>query len=153
MRRFRVVSHKLVQLILTLAIIPGGAAGQSGSAIRGAVSVLGPGDMPVSVPGVQIVLRCEKLGEKAKTTVTDETGHFSFPGLAPDRCSVTVSAQGFRGETKTVVVTENSAADLFFRLELKTVAEKASEARTKRAPAPASSESARPTTKRTGWRP
>lgn len=144
--------HKLVQLLLALAIGPGVAAAERASTIRGAVTTPGPGDMPVSLPGVQIVLRCDRA-ERAKTTVTDETGRFSFLDLAPGECSVTATAQGFRSETKTVVVAENSAAELSFQLNLTTVAERKSEARTKRGPVLTNPGPARAATKRNGWRP
>lgn len=153
MRILRVLSPKLAQFLLALAIIPGVAAGERVSTIRGAVATLGPGDMPVFLPGVQVVLRCEKLAKKTKTTVTDETGRFSFLDLSPGECGVTATAQGFRSETKTVAVAENSAVELSFQLDPKTVAERTSEARMKRGRVPANPGSARSGTKRNGWRP
>lgn len=80
--------------------------------------------MPVYLPGVPVLLRCEKAADKRKTTVTDENGRFSLPGLASAECSVTASAQGFRSETKIVAPTENSVVELSFQLELLTVTER-----------------------------
>lgn len=150
MRLSHVFSHKLVQVLLALAIAPGVAAAERANTIRGAVTTLGPGDMPLSVPGVQVVLRCEQLAQKAKTTVTDEIGHYSFVGLAPDKCSVTATAQGFRSETKTVVIPADAAVQVSFQLDLTPVAERKSEARRKHASGSASPTSARPATKMIG---
>jgi hypothetical protein len=100
------------------------AAGQGRSAIRGEVSTLGPDGLPVRLPGVEILLRCEKATDKPRTTLTDAAGRFSLSRVAPGKCSVTAAAQGFHSETKTVVVTEHSAVELSFQLNLTTVAER-----------------------------
>lgn len=89
-----------------------------------AVTTLGPGDVAVYLPGVRVLLRCEKAADKLETTVTDENGRFSLPSLERDKCSATANAEGFRGETKIVAATENSAVELSFRLEFLTVAER-----------------------------
>ncbi len=124
MRFFQAFAYMRAGLLLTLAIMPGVAAAQGTGAIRGAATTPGPDGLPVYLPGVQIVLRCEKGADNARTTVTDETGRFSLPGLAPDKCSVTATAEGFRSETKPVVVTEKSPVELAFQLSLATVEEK-----------------------------
>jgi len=105
-------------------MVPTVAVAQGTGAIRGAVTTVGPDGVPVYLPGVQIGLRCEKGADNTRTTVTDETGRFSLPGLAPDKCSVTATAEGFRSETKPVVVTEKSRVELSFQLSLTTVEEK-----------------------------
>ncbi|MBI3671050.1 MAG: TonB-dependent receptor [Acidobacteria bacterium] len=124
MRLFQALAYKRAGLLLTLLTVPGVAFAQGTGAIRGAVTTLGPDGVPVYLPGVQIALRCEKAADNARTTVTDETGRFSLPGLVPDKCSVTATAEGFRSETKPVVVTEKSPVELSFKLSLTTVEEK-----------------------------
>ena len=124
MRILRALPYKLVQLLLAMMILSGVAAAEAKSVIRGTVTTLGPGDTPVYLPGVEVVLRCEKVAGNKRTTFTDETGQFSLLDLAPDKCSVTASLEGFRSETKTVIVSEKATADLSFQLELKTVAER-----------------------------
>ncbi len=124
MKLLPALSYKLLLLLLALALLQGVPAADGRSTIRGAVTTLGPDDMPVYWPGVQILLRCEKAADKLETTVTDENGRFSFLSLATDKCSVTASAQGFRSETKIVAATENSAVGLSFQLKLLTVTER-----------------------------
>ncbi len=124
MRFFQALTCKRVGLLLTLLMAPRVAVAQGTGAIRGAVTTLGPDGVPVYLPGVQIGLRCEKGPDKTRTTVTDETGRFSLPGLAPDKCSVIATAEGFRSETKPIVVNEKSPVELSFQLSLTTVEEK-----------------------------
>ncbi len=124
MRFFQALAYKRAALLLTLLALPGVAVAQGTGAIRGAVTTLGPDGVPVYLPGVQIALRCEKVADNVRTTVTDETGRFSLPGLAPDKCSVTATGEGFRSETKPVVVIEKSPVELSFQLSLTTVEEK-----------------------------
>jgi hypothetical protein len=124
MRFFQALAYKPGALLLTLLTVPGLAVAQGTGAIRGAVTTLGPDGVPVYLPGVQIALRCEKAADNARTTMTDETGRFSLPGLAPDKCSVTATAEGFRSETKSVMVTEKSPIEVPFQLSLTTVEEK-----------------------------
>lgn len=124
MKLLQTLSYMLLPLLLTLALLQGVPAADGRSTIRGAVTTLGPDGVPVFLPGVQILLRCENAASKVETSVTDESGRFSFPGLAPDKCSVTASAQGFRSETKIVAATENSAVELSFQLKLQRVTER-----------------------------
>jgi hypothetical protein len=124
MKLLPALCHKLLPLLLALALLQGVPAADGRSTIRGVVATPGPDDVPVYLPGVQVLLRCEKAADKQKTTVTDENGRFSLPDLPPDKCSVTASAQGFRSETKIVAATDNSAVELSFQLELLTVTER-----------------------------
>ncbi len=124
MKLLPALSHKLLPLLLALALVQGVPAADGRSSIRGAVTTLGPDGVPIYLPGVQVVLRCEKTADKLKTTVTDENGRFSLRRLTPDKCSVTASAQGFRSETKIVAATENSTVELSFQLKLQTVRER-----------------------------
>ncbi len=120
----RALSYKLLRLLLALAFLQGVPAADGRTTIRGAVTTLGPDGVPVYLPGAQILLRCEKAADKVETTMTDQDGRFSLPGLEPDKCSVTASAEGFRSETKIVAATENSAVELSFQLKLQPVKER-----------------------------
>jgi hypothetical protein len=124
MKLLPALSPKVLPLVLALALLQGVPAADGRSTIRGAVRTLGPDDMPVYLPGAQIILRCEKSADKPRTTVTDENGRFSLPDLPTDKCSVTARAQGFRSETRIVAATDNSAVELSFQLQLLTVTER-----------------------------
>ncbi len=116
--------YKLGRLLLLLVAMPVVAAAQGAASIHGAVTTLGPDGVPVEVPGVQIILRCQKASDNRKTAPTDESGRFWLWGVAPGKCAVTAAARGFRNETKSVEVTENSVVELSFQLSLVPVAER-----------------------------
>lgn len=124
MRKLRAVSYRLIQILWTVMLLSGSVAAAGRSAIRGSVTIPGPDGSPVYAPGVQVVLRCPNAAETARTTFTDQSGHFSFVDLAPGKCRVTATMEGFCSETKTVGVPEKSTVDLSFQLEFKTVAER-----------------------------
>ncbi len=124
MKLLPTLSHRLLPLLLALALLQGVPAADGRSTIRGAVTTPGPDGVPVYLPGVQVLLRCKKAADKLETTVTNEDGRFSLRRLTPDKCSVTASAQGFHSETKIVAATENSAVELSFQLKLQTVTER-----------------------------
>ncbi len=110
-------------LLLTLAV-SGSAGAQGKGVIRGGVTTAGPDGVAVYLPGARVVLRCEKMAENSRTTVTDETGRFAIFGLAADKCTAAASADGFHTETKTVQVSEKTPLEISFELRLATVEEK-----------------------------
>ncbi len=119
------LSHKLLPMVcLAMALLQGRPPADGGNTIRGEVTTLGPNDLPVYLPGAQINLHCEKATDKLKTTLTDENGRYSLPDLPTDKCSVTASAEGFHSQTKVVSVTEGSAIELSFQLQLLTIIER-----------------------------
>ncbi len=124
MKFLPVLSYKLLLILFALAFVQGGPSSEARSAIRGAVMTRGPDNEPVFLPGVRILLRCEKAAGNQQATVTDEEGRFALSDLPPDKCSVTASAEGFRSETKIAAPTEGSVVELSFRLELLTVGER-----------------------------
>jgi len=124
MKLLSTLSHKLLPLLLTLTLVYSLSAASGKGTIRGAVVTAGLDDLPVYLPGAQVLLHCEKSVDKLNTTVTDENGRFSLPDLPTDKCSVTASAEGFRSQTKVVTVTENSAVELSFQLQPLTIAER-----------------------------
>ncbi len=124
MKLLSTLSHKLLPLLLTLTLMHSLPPASGEGTIRGAVVTAGLDDLPVYLPGAQINLHCEKATDKLKTTVTDEKGRFSLPDLPTDKCSVTASAEGFHSQTKVVSVTEGSALELSFQLQLLTITER-----------------------------
>jgi carboxypeptidase family protein len=124
MKLLSTLSHKLLPLLLTLTLVHNLPAASGKGTIRGAVVTAGLDDQPVYLPGAQINLHCEKATDELKTTVTDENGRFSLPDLPTDKCSVTASAEGFHSQTKVVSVTEGSALELSFQLQLLTITER-----------------------------
>jgi hypothetical protein len=124
MRKLRAISYKLIQILWAVTLLPGSVAAAGRSVIRGSVTIPGPDGSPVYAAGVQVVLRCPNAAETARTTFTDQSGRFSFVGLAPDKCRATATMEGFRSETKKVVVPGKSTVDLSFQLEFETVAER-----------------------------
>jgi hypothetical protein len=124
MKFLPVLSYKLLPILFALAFVQGGPASDAKSAIRGAVMTRGPDNEPIFLPGVRILLRCEKAADNEQATLTDEDGRFALSDLTPGKCSVTASAEGFRSETKIAAPTEGSVVELSFRLELLTVGER-----------------------------
>jgi hypothetical protein len=124
MKLLTALSYKLPPLLLALALVHSLPATNREGTIRGAVATPGPGDAPIYLPGIQVLLRCEKTADKQRIATTDENGRFSLAVLPPDKCSVTANGEGFRVETKSVTVTEESPVELSFQLQLLTIAER-----------------------------
>lgn len=78
----------------------------------------------IFLPGVRILLSCEKAAGHQLATWTDEDGRFALSNLTPDKCSVTASAEGYRSNTKIAAATAGSEVELSFQLELLTFAER-----------------------------
>ncbi|MBI3669667.1 MAG: carboxypeptidase regulatory-like domain-containing protein [Acidobacteria bacterium] len=118
------IAYELARLLLILAVLPGMVAAHGAGTIRGVVTTPGPDGEPVRLPGVEILLRCQRAVDNINATVTDESGHFWLSGLEPDKCAITAAVPSFRTETKTVEVTENSVVEVSFQVSLATVAER-----------------------------
>lgn len=91
--------------------------------IRGSVFTHGSDGSSVFLPGAQVSLQCEKVADNARSTTTDATGRFSLPGLTSDRCTIIVSAPGFRTERRIVEVKEDTPLEQSFELGLAGVEE------------------------------
>jgi len=117
-------AHRLLPLLLACASFL--AAGNSLSAqatgsIAGAVSTLAADGSRLFLPGVSVALRCEPAAAGPASTVTNDTGHYVFESVAPAKCTLTFSAQGFREESRQVVVTAGAAVQLDVQLTLVSV--------------------------------
>lgn len=124
MKFLRVFPRYIGWVLFLMLAASGSAAAQGKGTIRGAVTTVGPDGVAVYLPGARIVLRCERITENSRSTLTDETGHFAVFGLAGDNCTATASAEGFHPETKTIQVTEKAPLELSFQLRLATLQEK-----------------------------
>lgn len=123
MRLDRFFGGKLALLFVALLFGAGNAVAQGTGIIRGSVATRGSDGTSVFLPGAQVSLQCEKVPDNARSTTTDATGRFSLPGLASDRCTIIVSAPGFRTEQRIVEVKENTPLEQIFELGLSGVAE------------------------------
>jgi hypothetical protein len=124
MKRLSAIGRGLVRILLLWTAFTGLAAAQGRRGIRGVVTTLGPDGQPVSIPGVTLLLRCEGTAGAPTRTTTDETGGYSFAVLAPGKCRLTVSAPGFREETREVEIKADTTAKLNIQLDLETVVQK-----------------------------
>ncbi len=124
MKFIPIPSYKLLPILFALAFVQSGPASDARSTIHGAVMTRGPDNEPIFLPGVRILLKCEKAANNQQAVVTDEDGRFALSDLTPGKCSVTASAEGFRSETRIAAAKEGSEAELSFQLELLTVAER-----------------------------
>ncbi|HUJ39678.1 MAG TPA: TonB-dependent receptor [Candidatus Acidoferrales bacterium] len=96
-------------------------AAQTTGSIAGAVSTLAADGSRLYLPGVSITLRCEAAGAGPSSTLTNETGRYSFAAVAPGKCTLTFSAQGFKQEIRQIDVTAGSASQLDVLLTLVSV--------------------------------
>lgn len=117
------LAHKQAILLLAFLIVPAFAAVQGTASVRGTVTTLGPDQTSVYIPGASLALNCRNAAGPPKTVQTDETGSFSFTGLSAGQCSLTVSAQGFQTQTKSVRISSNSVVEISFQLSLAAVSQ------------------------------
>src|SRR4029453_8172094 len=102
------VVGRMTVLAVALALVAAPAFGQGGttSATLSGVVVDKDGG---SVPGATIVVTRVATGEKLPTQVTNASGTYSFPGLAPGKYKVTISLQGFK--TQEIETTLNAGSN------------------------------------------
>lgn len=116
--------YALVRVALFCAAFTGIAAAQGTGKIRGVVTTPGPGGQAVPIPGVTVGLSCKSSPKGSLSTTTDETGSFSFSGLAPGTCQLVISATGFARETRAVQVKNGMVSSARIQLTLQTVAQR-----------------------------
>ena len=115
---------RLLLLHLALAVtfaVPVSSAAQATGSITGAVSTLAADGSRLYLPGVSVTLHCETGGAAPASAVTNESGRYEFPSVAPGKCTLSFSAQGFRGESRQVEVTAGAAVQLDVQLTLVSV--------------------------------
>jgi hypothetical protein len=98
-------SRWVTVLALACALVAAPAFGQGGTSGATLSGVVVDKDGGL-VPGATIVVTREGTGEKLPPQVTNASGAYSFPGLAPGKYKVTISLQGF----KTAEIEHNADA-------------------------------------------
>ena len=107
----------LFAVVLAAVILPGGGAGftQSNARAQAQTPVQGGTSAAVItgtiidkdggfIPGATVVLTKVGTSEKLPAQVTNQSGQYSFPALAPGKYKLTVSLQGFKTLTVDVTV-------------------------------------------------
>jgi Carboxypeptidase regulatory-like domain len=107
-------------MLLALAA-PVTIAAQGTGSIHGLVNTIGQDGKPVYLPGAQVSLSCQAAPGASRTTTSDDSGHYSFPGVPPRTCTVAGSMPGFKTATKAVTVAANAQAKGDLVLSLETV--------------------------------
>ena len=82
-------------LALACALVAAPVFGQGGSSSATLSGVVVDKDGG-NVPGATVVVTKTATGEKLSPQVTNASGAYSFPGLAPGKYKVTISLQGFK---------------------------------------------------------
>jgi hypothetical protein len=75
------------------------------------------------VPGATVVVTKVDTGEKLPPQVTNASGAYSFPGLAPGRYKVNISLQGFKTQEIETTLNAGSSNSLNTKLEVGQVTE------------------------------
>src|SRR4029434_10768029 len=113
---------KVTVLVLACLLVAARVCGQGGttSATLSGVVVDKDGGL---VPGATVVLTKMATGEKLPPQITNASGAYSFPGLAPGKYKVTISLQGFKTTDIESTVTSGSANSLQTKLEVGSLTE------------------------------
>lgn len=112
-------------LTLSVALMLGAgslaAAQAPTSIVTGVVSVPAPDGQPFVVPGVTLTLTCG--GGEPTIEISDERGEFRFTGVPAGDCTLAAGLQGFKPETKSVVVKAGETSEVALQLGLETLHE------------------------------
>ena len=109
-------------LVLVCALVATPAFGQGGTNSATLTGIVTDKDGGL-VPGATVVVTKTATGEKLPPQVTNATGAYSFPGLAPGKYKVTISLQGFKTAEIEATVTAGSANSIATKLEVGQVSE------------------------------
>lgn len=124
MKRWLAIGYGLGLGLLLWGCFPRLIVAQQTGGMRGVVTTLGPDGQPVSIPGAVLLLQCEDVSKAPFRTTTDEAGGYSLAAPAPGKCRLTVSAPGFRENTKDVELKADSILESNIQLELEAVVQK-----------------------------
>ena len=105
----------VLALALSLAAVPAFGQGGTSSATLSGVVVDKDGG---NVPGATVVVTKVATGEKIPPQVTNASGAYSFPGLAPGKYKVTISLQGFKTQEIDTTLNAGSTNSLTTKLEV-----------------------------------
>src|SRR5262245_31230408 len=117
--REAVMARRLNVTVLALACLLMAAPvwGQGGTTSATLSGVVSDKDGGV-VPGATVVVTKLATGEKLPPQITNASGAWSFPGLAPGKYKVTISLQGFKTTDIDATVTSGTANSLQTKLEV-----------------------------------
>lgn len=107
---------KWYALISIFLIISSAPAVAQGGAVRGRVS----DDAGVVLPGIPVIVAPQRDTARFQVSLTDSTGRYDFPDLAPGAYSLTVSCLGYDTRRENVYVFPES--EIVLDLSLKTSA-------------------------------
>jgi Carboxypeptidase regulatory-like domain len=107
--------------ILLVLAAPAMLAAQIHGSIHGAVFTIGQDRKPVYLPGAQVSLSCQPGPPTSEKTTSDESGRFSFTGVAPGTCTVAASMSGFEAAVKTLTVAAGAPVEVDLELSLASV--------------------------------
>ena len=105
MRRGREWIPVLALLSVMIAAPAFGQGGTSSATLSGVVVDKDGGQ----VPGATVVVTKTATGEKLPPQITNASGAYSFPGLAPGKYTVNISLQGFK--TQEIETTLNAGSN------------------------------------------
>src|SRR4030095_14253885 len=109
-------------LALVCALVAAPVFGQGGTSSATLSGVVVDKDGG-NVPGATVLVTKVATGEKMPVQVTNASGQYSFPGLAPGKYKVTISLQGFKTAEIETTMTAGSANSLNTKLEVGQVTE------------------------------
>src|SRR6187399_1497278 len=109
-------------LALACALVAAPVFGQGGSSSATLSGVVVDKDGG-SVPGATVVVTRIATGEKLSPQVTNASGAYSYPGLAPGKYKVTISLQGFKTQEIETTLNAGSSNSLNTKLEVGQVTE------------------------------
>ena len=104
-------------LALACALVAAPVFGQGGSSSATLSGVVVDKDGG-NVPGATVVVTKTATGEKLSPQVTNASGAYSFPGLAPGKYKVTISLQGFKTQEIETTLNAGSSNSLNTKLEV-----------------------------------
>ena len=109
-------------LALVCALVASPVFGQGGSSSATLSGVVVDKDGG-NVPGATVVVTKIATGEKMSPQVTNASGAYSFPGLAPGKYKVSISLQGFKTQEIETTLNAGSTNSLNTKLEVGQVTE------------------------------
>lgn len=119
--------HSFTVAVAALTLVASPAIAQNHAAIQGTVVTSDGSGNPIALTGIAVSLRCDKSASPVPgtatvlTTVTDETGSFSFRNLDPGRCVIAADGKQFEQEQMTVGLAADQVLEANLQLRLRTV--------------------------------
>ena len=112
----------MTALVLVFALVAAPVFGQGGTSSATLTGVVTDKDGGM-VPGATVTVTKVATGEKLPVTVTNATGSYSFPGLAPGEYKVTITLSGFKTNETMVRLLGGSTNSISTKLDIGRVEE------------------------------